>query len=380
MRSKPPLILLLGLAPLMLAACDASDKSQAAAMPPPAVKTLALVPEDVPILKEYPGRLAPIRLAEVRARVSGIVLARKFVEGSDVTAGDVLFEIDRAKFKAMVASAKAQLARAEAALLLAAQQTDRVQRLLVTNAASKDRFDTVLAARKQAEAEVALAKANLQSAELDLSYASVRSPISGRIGSALVTEGALARQEDGTQMAIIRDLSSVYVDFTAPLADLENLNEEFAGKLNGQPASEGAVELVMNDGSVHALRGRLLFTSAAVNESTGQVALRAEFANAEGKLLPGSYVRVRMTQGIARSALLVPHRAVQWDTLGQARVMTVREGLAHLQPVTTAHSVNSRWLITEGLKPGDSVIIDGQARAIPGRPVSAEPVSQQNPT
>lgn len=372
--TRPPFAFLLSLLlPILLTSCDDSGSS-AASFPPPLVKTVTVEAQDVPFQQEYPGRLAPIRLAEVRARVSGIVLQRTFAEGSDVKAGDILFEIDPAKFKAAVDSAKAQLARAEAALTLASQQSERAENLLRTNVASKDRFDVALAGRQQALAEVAVAKANLQTAELELSYASVRSPIDGRIGAALVTEGAYVRQEDGTPMATIRDLSTVYVDFTASLTQIAKIQQDIASGVLRRADDVSAVELITNEGRPYGQKGRLLFSSAAVDETTGQVSIRAEFPNDALTLLPGTYVRVRTTAGIMPDALLVPQRAVQWDTLGQARVLTVRDGKAAIQPVVAERSVGNRWLVKDGLKPGDQVIVDGAERAMPGSPVTAEAI------
>lgn len=371
MFHKSSIVVLLPLISTLLSACNQPENGAQASFPPPRVKTLAVEPEDVTLTRDYPGRLLPIRLAEVRARVSGIVLERRFAEGSDVKKGDVLFEIDPARFDAAVASANAQRARAEAALVLARQQSDRIGTLLQTNAASKAQFDAAEASRKQAEAEVAAAKANLRTSELELGYASVRSPIDGRIGSALVTEGALVRAEDGTPMATVRDLSSVYVDFIAPLAELSAIQHEIAGGIVARPDLDAAVELIGNDGTVYGRRGRLLFSSAVVDETTGQVSLRAEFPNPDSQLLPGTYVRVRMTQGVARQALLVPQRAVLWNTLGQARVVTVKDGLAATQPVTTGREVGGRWMILDGLKTGDQVVVDGAENAIPGAPVTA---------
>ncbi|AYD01454.1 membrane fusion protein, multidrug efflux system [Neorhizobium sp. NCHU2750] len=370
--SRMPLYLLL---PAVLASCDASDGGSQAAYPPPAVKTISLRAEDVPLRKEYPGRLLPIRLAEVRARVTGVVLARTFAEGTDVSAGAILFQIDPAKFEAAVSAAEAQLERSSAALSLAVQQESRADALIQKNVATKDQFDIAVATRKQAEAEVSVARANLRTAELELGYASVRSPIDGRIGAALVTEGAFVRQEDGTQMATVRDLNSVYVDFTAPLSDLNKVQNDIASGALGSADADGAIELVTNDGSTFGEPGKLLFSSAVVNETTGQVSLRAEFRNPNRTLLPGTYVRVRMTQGVAEQAVLVPQRAVQWDTLGQAKVMTVQDGKAVPQPIVTSQSVGNRWLVTTGLKAGDQVIIDGAEKAMPGSPVTAQAIA-----
>jgi membrane fusion protein (multidrug efflux system) len=360
---------------LLLASCSDQQGSAAPAhMPPPTVKTITLEPQDTPIEQEYPGRISPVRMAEVRARVSGIVLSRRFVEGSTVKAGDVLFEVDPAKFQAAVESARAQLARSEAALTLAAQQADRTQTLLRTNVATKDQYDVAVATRLQAEAEVGVQRANLRSAELDLGYASVRSPIDGRIEAAQVTEGALVRQEDATLMATVRDLKAVYVDFTASLTELDRVRAQISSGELKKPDASAEVKLVGEGGAAHS--GRLLFSAALVNETTGQVSLRAEFPNEDGTLLPGTYVRVKMTSGVAAEALLVPQRAVQLDTLGQAQVVIVQDGKAVPQPVTTAQSIDNRWLVTSGLKAGDQVIVDGLERVMPGAPVNAEAVAE----
>lgn len=369
----PPLLLL----PLLMVSCDAADGGTQAAYPPPTVKTVTLEPSDVPIEREYPGRVAPIRLAEVRARVTGIVLARQFSEGTDVASGDVLFQIDPARFEAAVDAAKAQVAKAEAALSLAGQQEARAKGLLLKNVASKEQYDVASASRKEAEAEVAVARANLKTAELELSYSTVRAPIAGRIGAALVTEGAFVRQEDATQMATVRDLTSVYVDFIAPLEDMSKIQEQSIFEAHGKMKDGVAIQLVTNEGSLYGEPGNLLFSSAVVNETTGQVSLRAQFKNPGRRLLPGTYVRVRMTQGFVAQALLVPQRAIQWDTLGQARVMTVLEGKAVSLPVVTGRSLGNRWLVTEGLKPGDQVIVDGAEKAMPGTPVAAESIPDE---
>ena len=374
-RSIPSLFSVLPLA-VLLTSCNPSEESTHSGFPPPVVKTVTLAVEDLPLKKDYPGRLVPIRFAEVRARVSGIVLERKFEQGRDVRKDEVLFEIDPAVFSAAVDSAKAQLSRAEAALSLANQRANRVKRLLDRNVASTEQHDVALADRKQAQAEVSVAKANLQTAQLELSYASVRSPIDGHIGAALVSEGALVRQEDGTKMAVVRDISSLYVDFIAPLAELSRVRREIdAGDM--KPAESGAtIELILDDGNPYEHPGRLLFSSAVVDETTGQVSLRAEFVNPYGTLLPGTYVRVRVTEAIAHKALLVPQRAGLWDTLGQARVMAVTDGKAAVLPIVASRSVGNRWLVTEGLAPGDQVIVDGFDRVMPGQPVVAEPEEQ----
>lgn len=358
--------------PVLVASCDASGDNNQAAYPPPAVKTMTLKGEDIALRKEYPGRLVAIRLAEVRARVSGIVLARTFAEGKDVKAGEILFQIDPAKFQASVDAAQAQLEQADASLVLAAQQEARSEELFAKSIVSKNQYDIAVSTRRQAEAAVAVAKANLQAAQLDLSYASVRSPIDGRIGAALVTEGAFVREEDATQMATVRDLSSLYVDFTAPLADLNRSQKELGPGAQDGASEADEVQLLNSDGEAFGQPGKLLFSSAVVDETTGQVSLRAEFSNPGRKLLPGTYVRVSLVQGVSKNALLIPQRAVQWDTLGQARVMTVEDGKAIVRPVTTSRSIGNRWMIVNGLKAGDQVIVDGADKAMPGGPVTAQ--------
>ncbi|OLP58830.1 hypothetical protein BJF93_09065 [Xaviernesmea oryzae] len=363
---------------LILASCDRADGGAPAAYPAPTVKAVVIAAADVPVEQDYPGRIVATRLAEVRARVTGIVLAREFTEGADVKAGDVLFHIDPARFQAAADAARAQLARAEAALDLAKQQEVRAGDLLKKKVASKDQYDTALASRRQAEAEVGVARANLQTADLDLSYATVRAPIAGRIDAALVTEGAFVRQEDGTQMAIVRELSSVYVDFTAPLEDVLDIQRVADVEPSGKAGRNMAVQLIGRDGEVYDQPGHLLFSAAVVNETTGQVSLRAEFANPQGRLLPGAYVRVKLRQKTVQQALLVPQRAVQWDTLGQAHVMIVKDGKAVVQPIVTNLAIENRWLVTNGLKPGDQVIVDGAEKTMPGGPVTAELIKDES--
>lgn len=361
---------------LAVVSCDGSNGSNQAAYPPPTVNTISVKPENVPLRKEYPGRLVAIRLAEVRARVSGIVLARTFAEGKDVKKGEILFQIDPAKFQASVDAAKAQLERAQASLALAVQQESRSDVLLSKSVATRDQYEIAVANRREAEAEVSVAKANLKTAELDLGYASVRSPIDGRIGAALVTEGAFVRDTDATQMATVRDLTSLYVDFTAPLADLNQVKRDAPTDAPNKSDTTASVELINNDGTTFGQVGTLLFSSAVVDETTGQVSLRAEIKNPQQTLLPGTYVRVRMTQGVAENALLVPQRAVQWDTFGRAKVMTVQDGKAEPRPIVTAGTIGNRWLVTKGLQAGDQVIVDGADKATPGSPVTAEAVKE----
>ncbi|MGO4833027.1 efflux RND transporter periplasmic adaptor subunit, partial [Rhizobiaceae sp. 2RAB30] len=284
----------------VLSACSPSeaDNSSAAAKvaPPVGVSVVTVAPESLPITNELPGRIAPTRIAEVRPRVSGIVVERVFEQGSVVKQGDVLYRIDPEPFKVRVASAEASLQRAKAAQLQAQQQADRQKQLRDRSFASMQQFDNAVAALAQADADVALADAGLAEARLNLNYSEVRAPISGRIGRAIVTEGALVSTNGAESLATIQQLDPVYADFTQTANALMRLRQALkSGSLDRPEAA--TVQLRLDDGSSYAHSGKLLFSEAAVDETTGQITLRGEFPNPDGDLLPGMYVRVRLEQG-----------------------------------------------------------------------------------
>jgi membrane fusion protein (multidrug efflux system) len=359
----------------LLAACG-NDSNAAAPvdLPPPTVGVIRLEAQPTIVASELPGRVEATRLAEVRARVPGIVLERVFREGSDVKAGQALFRIDPAPLKAEVESASARLRRAEAALRQATVQAERYAPLVAAHAVSRQEYDDALAAQQLAQADVAASRAALSRARLDLGYATVEAPIAGRVGRALVTEGALVGQGEATPMATIQQIDPVYVDFTQPVSELARLRKRF-GQGDAQRAdAASAVTLLLDDGAEYAHRGRLLFSDVTVDPGTGQVMLRASFPNEERLLLPGMFVRVRLAQGIDEQALRVPQQAVQRGADGRAAVWVVdAQNQAARRTVKTGASVGDDWIVTEGLAAGDSVIVDGVQKIQPGAPVQPTP-------
>jgi membrane fusion protein (multidrug efflux system) len=361
----------------LVAACsEAESAAEAPAAPPPsAVSVVEVTPEPIPILNELPGRIAPTRIAEVRPRVSGIVLERVFEQGSLVEQGDVLYRIDPAQFRVQVASAEATLQRAQSVQLQARQAADRQTQLRERNVASGQQMDNAVAALAQADAEVAIASAGLAEAQLNLDYAEIKAPISGRIGRAMITEGALVSANSAESLATIQQLDPVYADFTQSANELLRLRRalENGAVTNAEPG-EARVLLRLDDGSEYAHAGRLLFLEAAVDATTGQVTLRGEFPNPEGDLLPGMYVRVLIEQGVEQNAIAVPQQAIQRDSGGQSQVYVVnKENLAELKTVRVGRIVGERWVIEEGLDAGDKVVVEGFQKIRPGAPVSAQP-------
>jgi membrane fusion protein (multidrug efflux system) len=343
-------------------------------MPVP-VSVLTVAPEDVPILNELPGRIAPTRIAEVRPRISGIVVERVFEQGSVVKQGDVLYRIDPAPFKVQVDSSRATLQRAEASQLQARQNADRQTALRQRDIASAQQFETATAVLAQADADVALAKAGVAAAELNLQYTDVRAPIGGRIGRALITEGALVGTGAADILATIQQLDPVYADFTQSANELLHLRRALkAGELAGNKPNETPVKLLFDDGSPYQHQGRLLFSEAAVDALTGQVTLRGEFPNPEGDLLPGMYVRVVIQQGVQRNVITVPQQAVQRDGGGRSQVYVAKDGkTAELRMVTTGRIIENRWVIENGLQAGDQIIVEGFQKLRPGGPIAAQP-------
>lgn len=373
------LALLSGLA--FLAGCQQEQQGQAKQAPPPSpVGVVTIAAESLPIINELPGRISPTRLAEVRPRVAGIVVEQVFEQGSQVNRGDVLYRIDPAPFQVQVDSAKATVARAKAAQLQARQTSDRQQQLRRSNVASQQEFDNAISQLAQADAEVAVAEAGLAQANLNLQYSQVTAPISGRIGRALITEGALVSANSTENLATIQQLDPIYADFTQPAADLIRLRKALEdGKLMTGD-NEAEVKLLLDDGTPYAQTGRLLFSEAAVDETTGQVTLRGEFPNPDGDLLPGMYVRVQIQQGVEREAFAVPQQAVQRDPGGQASVLVVGEGnKAEQRRVNVGRALGDRWVISQGLKAGDKVIADGFQKTAPGATVNPQPWSPENP-
>jgi len=362
----------------LVAACgDKGDAGKGAAGgPPPAevgVVTVALRP--VGLVTELPGRLEASRVAQVRARVAGIVLKRLFVEGSDVKAGQALFQIDSAPYQTTVASAQATLARAQANLAQAAAQAERYKPLLEANAISKQDYVNAVAAQKQAEADVAAAKASVQSGQINLGYAAVTAPISGRIGRALVTEGALVGQGEATPLAMVQQINPMYVNFTQSTTDVLQLRRSIAsGKFKRAGGDSASVKIVLEDGSTYPQAGRLLFSDLSVDPTSGQITLRAEVPNPTGLLLPGMYVRVRLEQAETPTGIVVPQQAVTRGTAGDSVMVVGADGKVAPRPVKVgAAAEGGSWVILEGLQTGEMVMVDGFQKLRGNAPVKAVP-------
>ncbi len=353
---------------LILAGCQEEQAPQGGfAFPPPQVAVLTVKAEDVPITNDLPGRIAATRIAEVRPRASGIVIARVFEQGSQVKQGDVLYRIDPAPFQVQVESAEATLRRAKAVQAQAKNDTVRQEQLKKSNVSSAQNYDDAIAKLAQADADVAIAEAGLATAKLNLEYTEVKAPISGRIGRALITEGALVSANGTENLATIQQLDPVYADFTQSATDLIRLRKALEDGDLMADNNSADVKLVLDDGSAYAQPGKLLFSEAAVDESTGQVTLRGEFPNPDGDLLPGMYVRVQIEQGIEKGAVLVPQQAVQRDASGSALVYVVSaDNKAGPRPVRVGRASGTRWVITDGLKDGEKIIVEGFQKVQPG--------------
>ncbi len=364
------------LAAVLLAGCGQGNKDAVAVAPPLAqvgVVTVAL--GDVGLMTELPGRLEASRVAQVRARVAGILQKRLFREGSDVTAGEALFTIDAAPYAAAYASAQASLARAQANLEQSTSLAQRYQPLVKANAVSKQEFANAEAAQKQAEADVAVGKAAVQTAKITLDYAAVTAPISGRIGRALVTEGALVGQGDFTQLAVIQQINPMYINFTQSAAEVLKLRKALeAGQLKRASGDEAVkVRLVLEDGSAYAQAGRLLFSDLSVDQATGQITLRAEVPNPKGLLLPGLYVRVRLEQAQASNAMLLPQQAVTRSAQGDTVMVVASDGKVAPRKIKVGESQGNRWVILDGLQAGEQVMVDGFQKLRGPAPVKPVP-------
>ena len=378
----------------LVAACGAKTDNAPAAGggkvpgaggPPPAeVGVVTVTPKPVGLVTELPGRLEASRVAQVRARVPGILLKRVFVEGSDVKAGQLLFRIDSAPLQSQVAAVQAQIARAQANLTQATAQAERYKPLVEANAISKQDYVNAVAAQKTAEADVAAARANLQTGQINLGYASVTAPIAGRIGRALVTEGALVGQGEATPLAVIQQINPMYVNFTqstTELLDLRRAVESGRFKAAGGPEA-ASVGIVLEDGSVYPQPGKLLFSDLSVDPTSGQITLRAEVPNPRGVLLPGMYVRVRLEQAQTPTGIVVPQQAVQRGSTGDSVMVVDAEGKVSPRPVKVGTAQGGNWVILEGVKTGEMVMVDGFQKLrgpAPVKPVPWQPGAASAP-
>ncbi len=360
-------------AAVLLSGCN--DQSVASAQPPepPEVSVVTVKASSQAIIRELPGRIAPLRVADVRPRVSGIILSRTFEQGREVKAGEPLYQIDPKPFEVELQAAEAALAKAEAALLQASQHAIRIETLTKSNAASQASNEVAVANLAQAKADLAARNADLSRARLNLDYATIKAPINGIIGAALLSEGVLVVQNETHALATIQQIDSVYADFTQSVNELNKLRRDFdRGDLDAVSPDAAKVRLVLDDGSIYPLDGKLLFSDAKVDAGTGQVTLRGEFKNPKRELLPGMFVRVQIEQGRDPDAIVVPPQAIQRNSSGASEVFLVKDDSRIVaQPVRTGGIVDGQWLITEGLKPGQRVVVEGFQKFAVGDAVRA---------
>jgi membrane fusion protein (multidrug efflux system) len=364
----------------LLAGCGQGSSAPspgAGAPPPPEVGVVTVTPGEVGLNAELPGRLEASRVAQVRARAAGIVQRRLFREGSDVRAGQPLFAIDPAPYAASLASAQATLARAEANLGQATALAERYKPLVEANAISKQEYANAVAAQKQAQAEVAAGRAAVQTAQINLNYASVAAPISGRIGRALVTEGALVGQGEATPLAIVQQIDPLYVNFTQSASEALALRRAMdQGRLQRVAGTQAAqVRVLLEDGTIHPQPGKLLFTDLTVDPGSGQVTLRAEVPNPGYTLLPGLYVRVRLEVAKAGNAVLLPQQAVTRASTGDTVMVVGADGKVAQRSVKLGGNQGASWVVLEGLKAGEQVMVDGFQKLRPGITVKPVPAS-----
>lgn len=368
-----PVAVLATVSALALAACGEAPQSPAAGgQGVPQVSVVTVQPQRLALTTELPGRVSPALIAEVRPQITGLVLQRRFKEGSDVKAGDLLYQIDPATYRANVDSAQATLAKAEANLVTVKLKAGRYKELANIKAVSQQDADDAAASLQQAEAEITSAKATLQTQRINLDYTHITSPISGRIGRSSVTQGALVTANQADALATVQQLNPIYVDVTQSTSTLLAIKRSMdAGTLKSGTAK---VRLVLEDGSVYAQSGKLQFSDVTVDKSTGAVTLRAEFPNPRADLLPGMYARAVLEEGVLEQALLVPQMAVARDTTGKPYAFVVDgDGKMQQRSLTTNRAVGDQWLVSEGLKPGDVVVVEGQQKAHAGQPVKAQP-------
>lgn len=360
---------------LVVAGCGRHSEVSKAPSTPPEVGVIVVQPQSVTLTTELAGRTSAFLIAEVRPQIGGIIQKRLFTEGSDIKAGEVLYQIDPAFYQSAYNSAKAALVRTEANLIPIRLKAERYQELVKINAVSQQDYDDASAALKQAEADIEAGKAAVETARINLAYTKVTAPISGRIGRSSVTDGALVTASQSAALATIQQLSSVYVDVTQSSSELLRLKQNLAsGLLKSNGAAQAKVRLLLEDGSAYPLPGTLKFSEVTVDQSTGSVTLRAIFPNPNQTLLPGMFVRAIMEEGVSEHAILVPQRGVTRNPNGSAMVMVVGSE-EKVEPITikVVRTVDDNWLVSEGLKAGDRVILEGLQKARPGTPVKAVP-------
>jgi membrane fusion protein, multidrug efflux system len=367
---------------LLIAAAAALTSCSRTQAPPPAaapeVATVTIDRQQVLLTTELPGRTSPYRIAEIRPQVNGLILKRLFTEGTDVKEGQELYQIDPAPFQAALDNAKAALGRAEANLPAVQVRVNRYKEALADKAVSQQDFDDASAALKQAEADVNYYKAMVETARINLNYARIVSPISGRIGTSTVTDGAIVTAYQPVALATVQQLDPIYVNVPQSATDLLRLKRRLeGGQLKHDGTNANKVRLILPDGSNYAMAGTLEFQDISVDPTTGTVTLRMLFPNPNGVLLPGMFVRGLVQEGVDEQAILIPQQTVARDTKGNPYVFIVdATGKATPRPLTLDRAIGDRWLVTSGLAPGDRVITEGLQKVRPGAPVrEAQPTS-----
>lgn len=358
-----------------LAGCGQAEHPAAPAAQAMPVGVVTLKSQTVTLTKELPGRVAASQIAEIRPQVNGIVLQRLFTEGSEVKAGEALYQIDPATFEAQLSSAKAAVARAQASIASSKAKAGRYTELLKIKAVSQQEFDEADASYKQAQADLLTAQAQLKTAQINVNYSKVLSPIDGQISKSAVTAGALVSANQNTALATVTQLDPIYVDLTQSSNEMLQLKKALAsGDLGSDAAIQTVVELKMEDGSVYPHKGTLQFSEVTVDPGTGSVTLRAQFPNPEKLLLPGMYVRAEVVEGVKARAILAPQRGISRNSKGEATAMVVgKEGKVEARILQTSRTIGSNWLVSSGLNEGDQLIIEGLQKIRPGAPVQAVP-------
>jgi membrane fusion protein, multidrug efflux system len=354
---------------------QATPDGPAASKPTPEVGVVVMATEPVILTMELSGRISPQMVAEVRPQVGGLIQKRLFTEGSEVKAGEALYQIDPATYQATLASAKASLAKAEANGFTLRQKTERYKQLVAISAVSRQEYDDATAALKQAEADIEAGKAAVETARINLAYTRITAPIAGKIGRSTVTPGALVIANQATALATIQQLDPVYVDVTQSSADLLRLKRNLAsGELKGNDPGQATVKLLLEDRSPYPLEGTLKFSEVTVDQGTGSVTLRAQFPNPNQLLLPGMFVRGLVQEGVREQVMLVPQRGVSRDPAGNAIALVAGENdVVERRMLKTERTVGDAWLVTEGLKAGERVIVEGLQRVRAGATVKVVP-------
>ncbi|WP_416307419.1 efflux RND transporter periplasmic adaptor subunit [Neptunicella sp. SCSIO 80796] len=363
-----------------LAGCGQEQQNAAPAAQAVPVGVVTLKSQTVTLTKELPGRIAASQIAEIRPQVSGIVQSRLFTEGTEVTAGQPLYQIEPATFEANLASAKAAVARAQASIASNKAKTARYTELLKIKAVSQQDFDEADATYKQAEADLLTAQAQLKTAQINLDYSKVSAPISGQISKSAVTVGALVSANQTNALATVTQLDPVYVDLTQSSAELLELKRALAsGAINSNASDQAQVKLKLEDGSTYSHTGTLQFSEVTVDPGTGSVTLRAQFDNPEKLLLPGMYVRAVIVEGVKAEAILAPQNGISRNSKGEATAMVVnKQGKVEARVLQADRTIGSNWLIEKGLAAGDQVIVEGLQKVRPGASVQARPASSSS--